>query len=220
MSLKPLSSAQRAALELATETYHQQLWDNERVLNYVRSRGITDDTIRDFRLGAVTEPIDDSHRRFLGGWVIPNICGGRDPHVVGLKVRNLDPSKESPKYNQPAHQVARIFNLRALNVAKSLLCVTEGECDSIILSQAGLPSVAIPGANNWTPYRARIFDGLDVIQCVDNDDAGQALVRALADMRSVTLRYPDKPAKDVNDQWLQMGQDVSTFRDWALGLSR
>jgi DNA primase len=218
LSLKPLSDAQRAALELATESYHQQLWDNERVLNYVRSRGITDDTIRDFRLGAVTDPIDDSHRKFLGGLVIPNVCGGRDPHVVGIKVRNLDPEAKT-KYNQPSHQVARIFNLRALNTVRTFVGISEGELDSVILSQAGIPAVAIPGANNWAPYRARIFDGLEIIQFVDNDEAGQALVRAMADMRNVTLRYPERPAKDVNDQWLQLGQDESTFRAWALGLN-
>src|SRR5690606_27949857 len=41
-------------LELATKFYEKQLWDGigkEKILSYLRSRGLNDDSIREFRLG-------------------------------------------------------------------------------------------------------------------------------------------------------------------------
>lgn len=218
MPLSPLSASQRTALEMAVREYHEQLQSSERVLNYIYSRGISDETIAEFRLGAVTTPIDDSHRKFLGGLVIPNRCASHDEHVVGIKVRNLDPEAK-PKYTQPSGQTARLFNLRAIKQATTRIAATEGELDAIILSQAGIPAIGIPGANQWTGhrYRARMFDGLDLVLFADNDDAGQDLVRSMADLHNLTVRYPERPAKDVNDQWLQTGQDVDAFRAWAKG---
>ena len=210
MSVTPLSAAQRAALQTAVREYHGQLYETPAVLDYIYSRGITDETIRDFKLGAVRDPIDDSHRRFQGGWVIPNFCASPDEHPVGIKVRHLG-SGDRPKYDQPHGVTARLFNLRALHKATNWVAMTEGEADTIILSQAGIPAIGVPGANQWKGhlYRNRIFDGLDVILFADNDDAGQALVRAMSDLRGLTVKYADPPAKDVNDQWMNLQLDLS-----------
>lgn len=220
MSVTPLSAAQRTALNIAVREYHSQLYDAPEVLDYIYGRGVTDETIRDFKLGAVKTPIDDGHRRFLGGLVIPNFCASEDEHAVGIKVRHLGDG-DRPKYDQPHGVTARLFNLRALHRAGSWIAVTEGEMDCMILSQAGIPAVGVPGANQWKGhlYRNRIFDGMDVTLFADNDDAGQALVRAMNDLRGLDIRYAESPAKDVNDQWMNMNQNLQEFRKWALPAS-
>ncbi len=220
MLLRPLTRTQRAALEKATNEYHEQLLNDEAALSYLTGRGIHLDTIRDFRLGYVGHAVEDGHRRFQGMHSIPNLGGADDEHPVGIKFRDVSPDAPK-KYDQPSGQVPRLFNLRALSQAFITVFATEGEYDSIILAQCGLPAIALPGANSWSAeryhYRQRIFEGYHLVVCRDNDKAGLDMVKAMSDLPDMEVRVPPSGSKDVNELWLNLNQDKEALRAWATG---
>lgn len=175
----------------------------------------------EFRLGAVVNPLD-GHERFTGMICLPNLSAAEDNHVTGIKFRDLDPDTKQ-KYDQPSGQEARLFNLRALKAAQEVgtIYLTEGEFDAIIVNSLGFPAVAIPGADSFAPkgakYRYRIFDGLHVVLCKDNDPAGQKLADLLLrELPDVEVLDPS-PAKDVNELWLQLNQDEEEMYLWLTG---
>lgn len=153
------------AHKLATDWYHEHLFSSEgkRALEYLLHRGISEETIRAFRLGYSSSPRDllyflkqqgfdtafliecglfvsESRDKFFGRVVFPiaNAMG----NTVAFTGRILD--KGEPKYlNSPA---SRIFDksaiLYGLHLAKQSIAKTgktyivEGQMDTIALHQA------------------------------------------------------------------------------------
>lgn len=226
MGLQPLSVASRLELERATAQYESDYSDDEVAHRYLeKERGLSFPTIGRFRLGVVRRPVHPAHQRFRGMLCIPNISAADDQHVVGLKFRSVafatDPvfaTRQRAKYDQPDGQVARLFNLAALNYAGDTVWVTEGEVDALSLEDVGLPAIAVPGAAHWGrshAYRSRILEGLKVILMRDSDAAGLALAKAMADLDDITVR-DCLPAKDCNDMLLTQGPGALHAR--AIGL--
>lgn len=219
--MKPLSTGQRELLANAAEAYHTQLFDNNAqwARDYLNSRGFGQETAKKFLLGAVNTPFVPEHERFVGMVSIANFCaaGESGAHVVGLKFRNL--TGEGGKYQQPTHQVARLFNLRALQEAKDLIVITEGEADAITVDKIGLPCIGVPGAQSWgkNSYRSRLLAGFErVVLIRDADAAGEELVRSLADIDNLEVRVPPDPFKDVNEYWVAT-HDAEGIRKWITG---
>lgn len=218
MGLTPLSTSQKDTLWRATTEYQAQLASAPWAMEYLLGRGLREETIRDFKLGAVVTPIDESHKRFTGMICIPNLSGAEDQHPVNIKFRDLNPESDK-KYDGPSGQVLRLFNLRALRSAGEFVCVVEGEFDAIVLSQCGLPAIGVPGAQQFSGkghnYRNRLLDGIDVILCPDNDKAGQDLVKAMSDIRNLTVRS-FAPSKDATEFYLDNDQDDYLMYSWIV----
>jgi DNA primase len=75
-----------------------------------------------------------------------------------------------------------LFNVDTLNGLKAgdKLYICEGAFDAMTLEQAGFNAIAILGVNNFKPESVKLFKGLDVILCLDNDKAGKDATRAIA----------------------------------------
>ena len=57
---------------------------------------------------------------------------------------------------------------------KRIVWITEGERDSNnLIKKCGFVAVTAGGASDWKPEFAKLFKGMDVIVCEDNDDAGK-----------------------------------------------
>ena len=93
--------------------------------------------------------------------------------LVFLQARRLD--ADQPRYLHLKKPVP-IFNLNTLNGLKAgdKLYICEGAFDAMTLEQAGFNAIAILGVNNFKPESVKLFKGLDVILCLDNDKAGKA----------------------------------------------
>jgi 5S rRNA maturation endonuclease (ribonuclease M5) len=196
--LRPLKPSVKASLEAATTKYQRQIDDAE---GYLKGRGILRRTAERHRLGVVVDPYP-GHEAYVGRLSIPNIGSQND--VRGMKFRIMDDSDEQ-KYLGPSME-SRLFHTRAIVEAESWICLTEGEIDTIILDQCGLPSVGLAGANAWKPHYSRVFAGFDAVYLfADPDSAGKGLAkivtRALEQANVVTL------SADVNDTYLEWGQD-------------
>jgi len=183
---------------------------------WLEKRGISDETAESFRLGVVTNPIP-GHERYEGWLSIPYL-DYRD-RVLKVRFRCLGEHGGKckdfghGKYIDLPHEVARVFNTKALHDPGEEVHICEGELDSVILTQAGLNAIALPGANQWRYHHTRMLaDYSKVYVWADADDAGSQFASdVLSSMsRADQVRLP--PGLDVNDYFLREGVDGL----WAL----
>lgn len=211
--MKPLAPSQRASLEAATRAFEAALRGVDlegraldtgpatEVIDYLKTRGFTGETAKRFRLGAVPHGYP-GFERFGGRLAIPNLCASG--HVVGLKFRAL--GDEEPKYDQPAGQVARLFNLHSLATASTTIAIAEGELDCVSLAQLGVDAIGVPGASAWKPRHATLLEGMDrIVVVADADDAGRMMAKKIVDSDlPVVVVEPPHGCNDANEA-LRMG---------------
>jgi DNA primase len=66
------------------------------------------------------------------------------------------------------------FNVNALHTTHNHIGIAEGEIDAITATQAGIPTVGLPGVSSLREYTPRMFVGYQVVYIfADNDDKGQ-----------------------------------------------
>lgn len=182
-----------------------------RAAEYLAGRGLTEETVAGFRLGVV--PHEDpapGHASQGGRLAIPYLS--RDGHPVQIRFQCFEEHDhrefQHGKYNTVADDPARLFNVRALAAADEVIHVAEGEFDTMILNQIGLPAVGVPGARAWKPHWRRLLMGFSRIYIWgDPDAAGSELVntitRSLRQAKPVHLR-----GGDVNEIYLSEGADA------------
>jgi len=183
----------------ASDMYAEQLAESP-VMDYLYSRGITEETARDFGLGYVVEPAPGHDDRYKGMLSIPYLTLNG---TVGFKFRHV--SGKEPKYLAPSGQKVHLFNVGAILRSVQKVVIVEGELDAIAAEQVGFPAVGVGGTQTWKPYFARCFDGIGkIIICTDNDDKvdgtnpGQELARKLSDSLPQAIRVSLPIGHDVN----------------------
>ncbi len=187
-------------LEKETNHYQQHVGLAQQ---YLDSRGITPAIAAAARLGVVQDPLP-GHENLVGRMVIPYVTpmGVRD-----LRFRSLD-DMEQPKYlSLPGHS-PRLYNTTVLIDDPDVIGITEGEIDALVATHlVGIPSVALPGAQAWTPRRhLRVFKGFrKVVVFADGDEAGRALASNIAKDLKQTLVVDLGDGLDVNSAVLSMG---------------
>lgn len=178
-------------------------------------RGLTEDTILGYRLGSVHDPIPE-HARYDGWLSIPypgyNLMTG-EWECRGMRFRCPEDHDHkavhgSGKYGSVSGQRTHIFNVPVLSQGYSVVSIVEGEVDSIVLNQCGIPAVGIPGANNWKHFYARLFDGCDrVVLWGDPDKAGREFNSDV--MKNLPQAVPaGLSIGDVNETYLQGGEEA------------
>lgn len=147
-------------LEKASSRYHEQFLDRGNAASsavnagrrYLSEHGISERAeqlriIRKYRLGVVISPLAGD-QRFKGMLAIPYLTPFG---VKAVKFRRLDGGK--PKMAAPDNQPVRIYNTLAQFAAGPVIGLTEGEIDAIVATEMlGVPSMGIPGAENWIKY--------------------------------------------------------------------
>lgn len=195
--MKPLSPSLRKQLASAVATFESALPATPGAA-YLKSRGFDRQSAEKARLGYVAEPVN-GFERFQGMLCIPNIC--TSGHVVGVKFRAI--TDDAPqKYDKPAGMPNRLFNLAALNDARSgLIVLTEGELDALSMGVLGLPAVGVQGVKSWKSHHERVFEDFRRVVFVrDADEAGGELAaRLLRCDLPVSVVSPPWGCKDVND---------------------
>ena len=204
-----LSTMQSKSLSEAAEHYSQAI--SEDALAYLEGRGISEAVAAKYRLGTITDPIE-GHQMYEGWISIPyftalDIC-------VGFKFRRLDDGK--PKYGAPIGQKAHLYNVPAVMEDANRIVICEGEFDTIIMNEAGIPAVGVPGVAAWKPFYSKLFTGFDVVYIVgDNDERedkdtnpGMEFARRVASevLNSQIVQLP--PSKDITDFYLAEGREA------------
>ncbi|MCZ4086231.1 MULTISPECIES: toprim domain-containing protein [Streptomyces] len=112
------------------------------------------------------------------------------------------------KYNTIKDDPPRMYGVGSVHKADSVIEVTEGELDRIILEKLGLHAVAIPGASIWQGRHRRMLAGFNRVRIWgDPDDAGAEftarICRALRSAKGMRLR-----AGDVTETYVQEGAEA------------
>lgn len=187
------------------DKYHGAIWKNPAVLDYLKGRNISEDSIRKFKLGFISDK--------AGGWLsIPHFENGR---LVNIKFRSLPPAKKTFKRLPDCRSV--LFNADVIRKHPKEVIVTEGELDAITLDQAGFPNV-VSGTTGCESFAAEWIDQLKNIKRVllayDPDEAGQkgtrALARRLGYGRTFNITLPED--QDVNEFLSQQGREWEFMR--------
>jgi len=196
-------------LTQAADRYHNSL--TEKARSYLAGRGIDGTVAEAFRLGVVTDPEPD-HVPYTGMLSIPYITKSG---VVGFKMRQLDEYRE-PKYLVPTGQRSLMFNVNAVFANTDTICIAEGELDAVIAhGVCGIPTVGIPGVQQWKPWHPRVLDGFPhIFVLADNDvkedgsNPGHELGKVICgDLPQARMLY--LPAgQDVNSLYLTGGVDA------------
>lgn len=178
------------------EKLHKNVFENERAIEYFKSRGITKDSVERYKLGysttqdMVTIPVYSPDGICLG-------FVGRS--IEGKRFKN---STDLPKSKT-------LFNL-SRNKRVDKIFVVESSFDAIRIEQAGGHAVATLGATISKEQRKLLKQYFNqVIALGDNDEAGQNMSnKLLTDLgyeKCVIAKLPNKvkDVSDLNDQELK-----------------
>lgn len=204
--------------------YADHLWDDyhlesvQAARRYLIEHGIDDGTIaQKYQLGVVN-PAEPADNRFEGRLAIPYQTRAG---IVWWKYRctmdhdckkyNEEVDQFHFKYDAPKGVEPAIFNPESFFAADDTIGVAEGEIDAIVATEIlGIPTIGIPGVENWQKYRKiwrRTLEDYDnVLIFVDGDGptkvhpegAGLAFARKVQeDVGSSALLVRCPPGEDV-----------------------
>lgn len=169
------------------------LWNNDEAVGYLRDeRGLTDETIKHFKLGY------DSERNAIS---IP-IFKGDD--LVNIKYRYLKPDKN--KYTGEKGAETWLYNEAGIQAGlkKNAVLVVEGEFDLMSVWQSGIDNVVSPasGKDSYGVWIELIDNVPRVWLAYDNDEGGKQTSKQFAERLGVEkcyeVKYPDG-IKDANE---------------------
>lgn len=179
-----------------------------RVCDYLRSRGLTDQTIRAYRVGEAKDG---------EVVVLPYL---RDGELVNVKYLRVDrPGGKKVEWVERDAEPC-LFGWQAIPENARSVTLCEGEIDAMSCWQMGLPALSIPFGASSTGWIEHEFDWLErfdeIYLAFDQDAAGQrglhAHVERLGRERCRVVRLIEKDANAM----LQAGLDHDTFHDlWA-----
>jgi DNA primase len=181
------------------------LWspESERALQYLKKRGLTEETILRARLGYIPGRPWEWLR--LGNFTVP--CGISIPWFVGQELWAVKVRRAAglPKYTQIAGGSAQgLYNAANLEGYETVLFV-EGEFDALLAEQecAGLVGVATLGSaagtlnSHWLPL---LLHCKTILVAYDADEAG---MKGAARLQALTKR-----ARVIQVPW---GKDITEF---------
>lgn len=193
-----MAQADVRALTEQTERYHAALRPED--YEWLRSRGLEDQTIRSALLGYVAEG------RFAGSISIPY----RNPYSGGTKTirfRYLNPVRQ--KYDGIKGKAIHLYGVG--NTLSDEVWLCEGEFDALILNQMGYPAVGVAGANSFKPDWKYLFANTSRTTLVfDSDEAGTRGANRIASIIGEVvedvriIRLPE--GSDVTDIYLRDNQ--------------
>lgn len=176
------------------------LWDSPKALDYLRGRGLEDDTILDAELGLVP----DDAPKYRGWLAIPYKDGQGRWRTT--RYRTLPPSDKA--YRSEKGGVKHLYNVAA--VESPTVAVCEGEFDSLILTQLGVPAVALPGVNTWQREWRYLFRNCDLVYViVDHAPRDKEEARSAERRAANSLRATIGLVADVEVVELPEGMDVT-----------
>ena len=150
--------------------------------------------------------------------IIPFVSEGRVVYLRGRYFYNGNAKANGNKMlGLIGKTTKRLFNAERLTALKKgdKIYVCEGEFDAMILEQNGYNTVAILGTTNFAPEMAGLFKGLDVILCLDNDEAGKRATNEIAKFfllkgQKVSSKQLPAGIKDISD-YFTFKKEVQTI---------
>lgn len=186
------------------------------VMAYLKSRGLTEATIRKYRI-AEQAPGVSFHKLAdnPGTVVFPSFRGGELVNVKYLALARPNGKKQT--FVEGGCEPC-LFGWQAMPDNARALVLTEGEIDAMTLSQFGMHALSVPfggGAGDkqrWIEYEYPHLERFDkIFLCFDQDDEGRAATDAVIDrLGRERCQVIDLPHKDANECLMQ-GFELKDF---------
>jgi len=176
---------------------------SNKVLDYLKLRGISEDTCKVYGVG------DDGK----GNIAFPYIKNGIQVAVKFRPARKVNKG-ESKMWRETDTDTTTLFGMQT--IIGNDLCLTEGECDTLALYEAGIKNiVSIPNGSedlNWVEANFVWLEQFKTITlCGDNDEPGRdmvlKLIPKLGEWRVKIVELPDG-CKDANEVLVKHGKQV------------
>ncbi len=174
---------------------------NQECIDYIKLRGITEETINKFQLGTYKGYIAFPYYKY--------------ETVIGYKIRlpKKDPGK--PKMKSITGSKPYLYNIQNVEVGAELI-ICEGEFDSMIISQCGFGNVVSvgAGANSLDSIIEQAKDYLHKFEALiivsDNDEAGRNMDEFFIKNFDFKAKLIDKKLytqKDINEEYVKNGKE-------------
>lgn len=200
------------------ERWHHDLFHDSRdfyrrALDYLHSRGITDDTIHDLKIGVKVENGSELARIVFPYW---DDCG---KNVLFFASRKYDYSGRGEDDHSPKYKYAPLefypflksspLGLNSLSRKKDdTLVITEGVIDWLVLYQEGFSVLAFKDDKHWDNVLEKIKQFKKVILAYDSDSAGQNYTYKAAKVllkNRIPFTCLNMLTKDVAEHYAQAG---------------
>lgn len=192
--------------------HHQQLLRTFPALTLLQERrGLSQATVERFQLGF------DGQRYYIPVY-------DEDGRCVNIRRYKPNATRAQDKMLswRQGFGEARLFPIKTIvdSLPDSTLYLFEGEMDTLLAQQHGLPAVTTTGgAGTWREGWNEYFRGRRVVVCYDNDDAGRLgagriahQLRAVAtEVKVVSIPLQSPPGADFTDYIVGHGHTVEEF---------
>lgn len=176
----------------------------DEVITYAATRGISEETLKNFRIGQndnwMTMPAFENRR------------------LVGIKMRNIHPGKN--RFIQLAGSHQALFNYDQVNLTSQSVLVVKGEIPCMLLSQNGILACAPTGGEGGGGWRKDWQTALalaNVVVVGDNDEPGRKFAPLRAASLHGTVRFPPEKYQDI-DKWILADQEkaIAEINRWMV----
>lgn len=179
-------------------------------LEWLKSRGLTDKTIADFKIAEQTR----DGKTYA---VFPYL---RDGVLVNYKLRNISEKKDM---QQAGGAEPCLFGWHLIDPKTRTIAITEGEIDAMSLHQCGIPALSVNAGAGNHQWIENDWDRLErfseILVFFDNDDAGNKgaseIIKRLGNERCKRVVIPSKDA----NEYLLAGAERFDF-DTAIDASK
>lgn len=185
------------------EQAHENLFSQPHLIEYLASRGIDEDLIREYKLG------------FAGCGILYPVTVYGD--LVDVREYFPDPEPGKPKIKSQKGASALLFPFDHWRETEGPTLLCAGENDTLLARKWGFNALTSTfGEGSFPKMFVGMFKGKDVYLCYDCDDAGKQgalqvafiLYEGGANVRIVDLGLTGaKDDKDVTDLWHKHGDD-------------
>lgn len=210
----------------AAQKYHEYLKQQPGAVNYLHSRGLTDETIAKYKLGYTDGYVlnyqfaeeysravelgllhKDGYELLSHRITIPNILEGNDVDfitgrtVINNKLKYLNTHGSKP--------IQGFFEVRKSPV----VFLTEGQMDWLMLRQWEWPAAVMAGSH-LTKANQSLLESKHIVLVADNDEVGRKSIKPVVDRyENVTvLDYSEFGYKDISE-FAQMKNAERIFID-------
>lgn len=210
MDFKMQSPEQRAFLIEATQRYRLSLpgsLGQEYLVKRKLQTPESQEALSLFRIGYVEDPLP-GHEWYKDWLAIPYIRKGPATgwSVATIKFRCIQDhicEQAHPKlgkYMAHGGAATHIFNTLDLQNSDDEIAICEGELDAITAHLCGIPSIGVPGVQNWKDQYFRLLKGRKKIwMFADGDSYGEGLAKKISDKMGDKVKVIQMPdGEDVN----------------------